>query len=139
MGASIDVATSALQTVMASGMSHTFTVPLFANSLPAVQVTSSTSCPMGSPTGAFCGSYTLIVPASNPSVGTISAGTVTFTAPASGDVLYTVEADATNPTSNAAICSPSSQTTSKDSNNMPLKVTPGAMVSAARIDFSACM
>ena len=71
-------------------------------------------------------------------MGTIAAGKVTFTAPATGDVLYTVEADATNPTSNAAMCSPSSQTTSKDSTNMPLKVTPGATTNAAPIDFSGC-
>ena len=138
-GASIDATLSALQTVTISSASHTFTVPPFQK--PAsltIQVSSGSSCPMGSPTGAFCGSYSLIVPASNPSVGTVSAGKVTYTAPASGDVLYTVEADATNPTSNAVICSPSSQTTSKDLNGMPLKVTPGATTNAARIDFSGC-
>lgn len=140
-GASIDVTLSALQTVMVSGASHTFTVPLFANSNSSVSITSSMSCPMGAPKGAFCGSYTLVVPASNPNVGTFSAGKVTFTAPASGDVLYTVEADATNPTTNAAICSPSSQTVNKDTSTppAPLKVTPGATTTAAEIDFSACM
>ncbi|OLC97106.1 MAG: hypothetical protein AUH86_08270 [Acidobacteria bacterium 13_1_40CM_4_58_4] len=137
-GASIDATVSALQTVTVSSTSHTFTVPLFPTSNSSIQVNSGTSCATGSPAGAFCGSYTLVVPASNPNVGTISAGKVTFTAPASGDVLYTVEADATNPTSNAAICSPASQTTSKDSTNMPLKVTPGATTNAARIDFSGC-
>lgn len=138
-GAKIDATVSALQTVMVSSMSHTFTVPpLQKPASLVIQVSSSTSCPMGSPTGAFCGSYSLIVPASNPNVGTISAGKITFTAPASGDVLYTVEADATDPTSNTAICSPSSQTTSKDSNGMPLKVTPGASSNSARIDFSGC-
>jgi len=138
-GAKIDATVSALQTVMVSNMSHTFTVPPFQKPASLViQVSSSTSCPMGSPTGAFCGSYSLIVPASNPNVGTISAGKITFTAPASGDVLYTVEADATNPTSNTAICSPSSQTTSEDSNGMPLRVTPGATTNSARIDFSGC-
>jgi hypothetical protein len=137
-GASIDATVSALQTVMVSGTSHSFTVPLFAGTSSVIQVSSTMSCPMGSPTGAFCASYTLVVPASNPNVGVFAAGKVTFTAPASGDVLYTVEADANNPTSNAAICSPSSQTISKDSNNMPLKVLPGAASSAARIDFSGC-
>jgi uncharacterized protein DUF4382 len=138
-GASIEATVSALQTVTVSGASHTFTVPLFANSNSSISITSSMSCPMGAPKGAFCGSYTLIVPASNPEVGTFSTGKVTFTAPASGDVLYTVEADATNPTTSAAMCSPSSQTTSKDSTNMPLKVTPGATTNAAEIDFSGCM
>lgn len=139
-GASIDVTVSALQTVMASGSSHTFTVPLFANSNSSISITSSTSCPTGAPKGAFCGSYTLIVPASNPEVGTFSAGKVTFTAPASGDVLYSVEADATNPSTSAAMCSPSSITISNDLETppKPLKVTPGATTNAAEIDFSGC-
>ncbi len=139
-GATIDATVSALQTVTVSSMSHTFTVPLFPTSNSSIHVNSGTSCPTGSPTGAFCGSYTLIVPASNPDVGTISAGKVTFTAPASGDVLYTVEADATKPMSSATICSPSSKTTSKDSSTppMPLKVTPGATTTAAELDFTGC-
>lgn len=139
-GATIDADVSALQTVMVSTTSHTFTVPLFANSNAAdIMVTSSTSCPTGAPKSAFCGSYTLVVPASNPAVGTFSAGKTAITAPATGDVLYTVEADATNPTSDAAICSPSSQTISKDSTAMPLKVTAGATTTAAELDFKGCM
>jgi hypothetical protein len=137
-GASIDAAVSALQSVMVSGTSHTFTVPLFPGTNSVIQVTSSISCPMGSPAGAFCAGYSLIVPASNPNVGTFAAGNVTFAAPAVGDVLYTVEADATNSTSSAAICSPASQSISKDLNNQPLKVLPGATTNAARIDFSGC-
>lgn len=139
-GASINVTVSALQTVMVSGASHTITVPLFANSIPSVSLTSSTSCPTTAPKGAFCSSYTLIVPASNPEVGTFSMGKVSFTAPASGDVLYTVEADATNPTTNTTMCSPSSQTASKDTSTppAPLKVTAGATTNAAEIDFSGC-
>src|SRR5437879_9428530 len=91
-GATIDADVSALQSVTVSSTSHAFTVPLFANSNASdVTVTSSTSCPTGAPKGAFCGSYTLIVPASNPTVGTFSAGKTTITPPATGDVLYTVE------------------------------------------------
>jgi Domain of unknown function (DUF4382) len=138
-GASINADVNALQTVTVSSSSHTFTVPLFANSNAAdIAVTSSTSCPTGAPKGAFCGSYTLVVPASNPAVGTFSAGQTTITAPATGDILYTVEADATNPTSDAAMCSPSSETTSKDATVMPLKVTAGATTTAAELDFPGC-
>src|SRR6266571_4376837 len=62
-GATIDADVSALQSVTVSSTSHTFTVPLFPKSNAAdVMVTSSTSCPTGAPKGAFCGSYTLIVP-----------------------------------------------------------------------------
>ena len=141
-GATIDADVSALQSVMVGTTTHTFTVPLFPNSVAAdIMVTSSTSCPTGAPKGAFCGSYTLVVPASSPTVGTFSAGKTTITSPATGDVLYTVEADASNPTSDAAICSPSSQTTSKDSTTptaMPLKVTAGATTTAAELDFTSC-
>src|SRR6266568_160929 len=137
-GATIDADVSALQSVTVSSTSHTFTVPLFAKSSSDVTVTSSTSCPMTAPKGAFCGSYSLVVPASNPTIGTFSAGKTTITSPAAGDVLYTVEADATNPTSGAAMCSPSSQTTSKDSTAMPLKVTAGATTTAAELDFTGC-
>ena len=141
-GASIDVTLSALETVTVSGATHTFTVPLFPNSNSSVTVTSSTPCPAtGSPKGAFCASYSLIVPASNPNVGVFSAGKVTFTAPASGNVLYTVEADATNPTTSAPICSPSSMSTSNNASTPagPLTVTPGATTNAAEIDFSGCV
>lgn len=131
-GAKIDVTLSALQTVMASGASHAFTVPLFANSTSSVTVSSNTACKMGSPAGAFCASYSLVVPASNPNVGTFSAGKVTFTAPASGSVAYSVEADATNPTSGAPTCSMPSPPPQS------LKVTPGATTNAAEIDFSGC-
>ncbi len=138
-GATIDADVSALQSVTVSSTSRTFTVPLFPKSSASdVMVTSSTSCPTGAPKGAFCGSYTLVVPASNPTVGTFSAGKTTITAPATGDVLYTVEADATNPASDAAMCSPSSQTTSKDATAMPLKVTAGATTTAAELDFTGC-
>jgi hypothetical protein len=137
-GASIDAAVSALQSVTVSSTTRTFTVPLFAGSSADVMVTSSMSCPTGAPSGAFCGSYTLIVPASNPTVGTFSAGKTTITAPATGPVAYSVEADATNPASSAAICSPSFQTTSKDSTSTQLAVTPGATTTAAQLDFSGC-
>jgi uncharacterized protein DUF4382 len=138
-GATIDADISALQTVTVSSTGHTFTVPLFTGSMAAdIPVTSSTSCPTGAPKGAFCASYTLVVPASNPAVGTFSAGKTTITAPATGDILYMVEADASNPSSDAAMCTPPSQTTSKDSTAAPLKVTPGATTTAAEIDFTGC-
>ncbi len=138
-GASIDADVSALQSVTVSSTSHTFTVPLFPKSTSAgIMVTASTTCPMTAPKGAFCGSYSLVVPASNPTIGTFSAGKTTITPPATGDVLYTIEADATNPTSGATMCAPSSQTTSKDSTAMPLKVTAGATTTAAELDFTGC-
>jgi uncharacterized protein DUF4382 len=140
VGASIDATVSALQSVTVSGTMHTFTVPLFTGSSADVMVTSSTMPTSGTtcPTGAFCGNYTLVVPASNPTVGTFSAGKTTITSPAPSPVPYSVEADATNPTSGAAICTMPSQTTSKDSTAAQLAVTPGATTTAAQIDFTGC-
>src|SRR2546429_4544036 len=45
--------------------------------------------------------YMLVVPASNPSVAVFAAGGLTFSAPASGDVLFTVDAQAAVPMSGA--------------------------------------
>jgi hypothetical protein len=143
-GASIDANISAFQTVTLSGGGlRQITIPLehtaSQTSTPLVAVTSSASCPGGSPTGAFCAQYTLVVPASNTSVGSFSAGSVTFTAPPGGDVLYSVEAQATVPmTSNTPICSPPTQTTKLDGSALPLKVTPGATTTVKRLDFSGC-
>jgi hypothetical protein len=72
-------------------------------------------------------------------VGSFSAGKITFSPPASGNVLYSVEADATKPMSGgAAICSMPSQMTSLDALGMVLKVTAGAAVTAKEIDFAGC-
>lgn len=140
-GANIDVTTSALQTISISGGAmRPVTIPLLAGSTPNIAVESATPCPAtGTPMGAFCAQYTLVVPASNPDVGTFSAGKITFTPPASGDVLFSVEADATKPMSGGvAICRSSSLTTNLDANGMPLRVTAGATTNARELDFTGC-
>jgi hypothetical protein len=143
-GAQIDAAMSALQTVsLSGGGSRQFTIPLeqtsTQQSTPTLAVQSSTTCPAGSPTGAFCAQYTLVVPASNPNRGDFSGGKITYTAPPSGDVLYTVEVQAFKPMSGGtALCTPSTQTTNQDTSSMPLKVSAGATVNAKRLDFSGC-
>jgi len=141
VGANIDVSTSALQSVSPSGGgARPVTIPLLQGSASNIAVQSATPCPaMGSPMGAFCAQYTLVAPASNPNVGSFSAGKITFSPPASGNVLYSVEADVTKPMSGGAtICSMPSQTTNLDTNGMTLKVTAGATTSAKEIDFAGC-
>jgi hypothetical protein len=141
VGANIDVSTSALQSVsLSGGAPRSVTIPLLQGSTSNIAVQSATPCPAtGSPIGAFCAQYTLIVPASNPNVGSFSAGKITFSPPASGDVLYGVEADATKPMSGGAtICSQSSLTTNLDKNGMPLQVTAGATTIAKEVDFAGC-
>jgi len=140
-GANIDVTTSALQSVsLSGGAMRPVTIPLLQGSISNIAVQSATPCPAtGSPIGAFCAQYTLIVTASNPNVGSFSAGKITFSPPASGNVFYSVEADATKPMSGgAAICSMPSQTTNLDTNGMTLKVAAGATTNAKEIDFTGC-
>jgi hypothetical protein len=140
-GANIDESTSALQSVtLSGGVSRLVTIPLLQGSTSNIAVQSATACPAtGSPIGAFCAQYTLVVPASNPSVGSFSAGKITISPPASGNVLFTVEADATRPMSGgAAICSPSSLTTNVNAGGTPLNVTAGATATAKELDFASC-
>jgi hypothetical protein len=139
-GANIDLAAVALQNVPVSGGgTRPITIPLLTGSNPNVAVESATPCPATSPKGAFCAQYTLVVPASNPEVGSFFAGKITFTSPASGDVLFPVEGDATKPMSGgASICSPSSLTTNQDTTGMPLKLTAGATTTAKELDFAGC-
>jgi hypothetical protein len=135
------VSTSALESVsLSGGATRPVTIPLLQGSASNIAVQSATPCPAtGSPKGAFCAQYTLVVPASNPNVGSFSVGKITFSPPASGDVLYSVEADASKPMSGgAAICSPSSVTTNMDTTSMPLKVTAGAITAAKEVDFAGC-
>lgn len=140
-GASIDAAVSALQTVTVSGSTaRPVTTPLLQGSTGNIAVESATPCPAsGVPQGAFCAQYTLVVPASNPMVGTFSAGKIAFSQPAGGDVAYSVSAIAAKPLSGGApICSPSSLTTSQDTSSMPLKVMAGVTTTAKEIDFAGC-
>lgn len=145
-GADVDVSFAALQSIsLSGGGTLQIAAPLLNTSLqsstPSVAVQSSTPCQGGTPAGAFCAQYALVVPASNPSVGTFVSGTATsFAAPAAGAVLYSVQAQASKPMSGgAAFCSPSTQTTSVNSSSMPLQVTPGTKVTAKELDFSVCM
>src|SRR4029077_11157870 len=68
-------------------------------STEAISVESNTNCPVGAPANSNCAQYTLVVPASNPNVGIFSSSGVSYTPPASGDVLFTVDAQAFVPLS----------------------------------------
>jgi Domain of unknown function (DUF4382) len=148
--AQIDVSLSALQVITVSGgatralnipletISATATSPEVDSTSP-ISVSSATNCPAGSPANANCSQYSLVVPASNPNVGVFASGSVTYTAPVAGDVLYTVDAIASAPMSGGTLsCSPSEMSTSTNINGMPLKVLPAATTQVARIDFSGC-
>jgi hypothetical protein len=153
-GASVaiaDVTLAALQMVTPGGSlaSRQITVPLESinavgatpavDSTGTISVEASTSCPMGAPMNSNCAQYTLVVPASNPNVGVFSSSGVTYTAPASGDVLFTVDAQAFAPMSGGTKdCMPSEIPTSKDDAGLALKAIAATTTKVARIDFSGC-
>ena len=104
---SVDVQLSALQSVSGTGFGPLLvTIPLFTNSTPNL-ATQSGACPANTE----CASYNLIVPASNPQAGIFSSSPRTsYTQPAGGSVLYSVEAQAFVPMSGGlSDCSPSDQ------------------------------
>src|SRR5579859_3828733 len=148
--ATADVAFAALQGVTPSGLTaRQISVPLESikaiaatpavSSTDAVSVESTTNCPTGAPANANCAQYTLVVPASNPNVGVFSSSGVSYTAPASGDVLFTVDAKAFVPLSGSTKdCTPPENTSSKDTNSQPLKAIAATTTNVARIDFSGC-
>src|SRR6266567_7514046 len=81
-GATVDVSLAALQSInVSSSVTRQLTIPLqntqataatpAVTSTGLISITDSKNCPMGSPTGANCAQYTLVVPASNPSVGVV--------------------------------------------------------------------
>ncbi len=149
--ATADVTLAALQTVSSGGTSASrqITIPLESiqaigatpavDSTESISVEANTNCPTGSPLNANCKQYTLVVPASNPNVGVFSSSGVSYTAPASGDVLFTVDAQAFVPMSGGtADCTPPEVPAAKDTMGQPLKVTAATTTNVARIDFSGC-
>jgi hypothetical protein len=155
-GATAEVTVAALQTInVSASATRQLTIPLqntqatattpAVMSMGLISITDSTTCPMGSPTGANCAQYTLVVPASNPSVGVLAPGGFTFSTPAGGDVLFRVDANAfvpmTAPVNGGKTdCTPSETVTSTDGSTppQPLKVTPATTTSVARTDFTGC-
>jgi hypothetical protein len=150
-GGLIDVSLSALQAAPTSATtSIQITIPLqtipTTNATPEVDstglisVSDSTNCPAGAPAKANCAQYTLVVPASNPSVGIFSTSGFTYSVPATGDVLFTVDARAAVPLSGGTPdCTPSEQMAAKDSTSLPLKALPATTTAVAEIDFSTCL
>jgi hypothetical protein len=148
--AAVDVTLAALQSVSPGGSMAVkqMTIPLESiqavgatpavDSTESISVDSNTNCPVGSPANTNCAPYTLVVPASNPNVGVFTSSGVNYTAPASGSVLFTVDARASVPMIGGKDCMPPEMTAAKDANGQPLSVTAATTTSVARIDFGGC-
>lgn len=83
-----DVRFTALQAASAGLL---VTIPLFGSSTPFLVTTGASSC--ASPDVA-CGNYNLVVPASNPQIGTFGAPPISYQPPVSGPVNYQIAAAA---------------------------------------------
>jgi hypothetical protein len=138
----IDAAVTAQQPVTISGGGTLMmAIPALPGSKSNISVdsTSASTCSSIGVSGANCAGYTLIVPASNPEVGTFSGGTVTYTPPAGGNVAYLVRADAFAPGGGGATaCSPTTLTTTLNSTTAPLVVTAGTTTQVQELDFTGC-
>src|SRR2546428_2771880 len=134
-GTAADPSLSPLQAI---GNSMFITVPLAQQS--AATATLTTAAVASCPPSTDCVSYTLSVPAANPSIGTFnSGGNQTPAAPALTEVDYTVGANAFIPGSaGQADCSPSNMQTSVTDTNATLSVTAGTPVTAATLGFTGC-
>src|SRR2546425_12011894 len=134
-GTAADLSASALQAI---GNSMFITVPLAQQS--AATATLTTAAGASCPPSTDCVSYTLSVPAANPSIGTFnSGGNQTPAAPALTEVDYTVGANAFIPGSaGQAGCSPSNMQTSVTGTKANLSVAAGAPLTAGPLCFSRC-
>jgi Domain of unknown function (DUF4382) len=134
---SADLSLSALQSIMVNGSNVMITTPLAQQSAATATITTAGgSCPMNTD----CATYTLSVPAANPSVGAFSSsGNQTPAPPEPGTVNYTMDANAFVPGSpGVPDCSPSNLQTSLTGTNAPLTVTAGSPVTVATLAFTGC-
>ncbi len=132
-GTAVDASLAAWQKVSLGGSTVNVIIPLALQSAVVVPVTteSNASCPSGT----FCKSYTMVLPAANPAVGTFDASGTKYVA-GTGEIDYFVNAVATQPPPapvNTLDCSPSSLTVG------PIVITPGTSpVTAPVIAFTGC-
>ena len=133
----VDLSLSALQPITVNSATVLITVPLAqqSSSMLSLVTEADVSCPVNTD----CVSYTLAVPAANPSVGAFVAGNQTPAPPAGGAVSYTVDANALVPGSaGVSDCNPSNLQTSNTVGSTPLTVLPGGPVTAATLAFTGC-
>jgi len=130
-----DVSLSALQPITSSVM---VAIPLAGQSATMANLT--TAAGSTCPTNTDCASYTLSIPALNPSVGAfVASASQKPAAPAAGPVNYTIDAFAfTTDATSTPDCSPTELKTNLTSTNTPLTVTSGTSSTAATLAFVGC-
>src|SRR5215469_16068031 len=130
-----DTSISVLQPINSSLM---VTIPLAGQSASMANLT--TAAGMTCPAKTDCASYTVSVPALNPSVGAFVSGpSQKPAAPAAGPAAYTIDAQAfTTDGTSTPDCSPSGIETSSTTTNTALTVSAGMSSTAATLAFSGC-
>jgi Domain of unknown function (DUF4382) len=128
VGTVADLAVSALQSI---GNSMFITVPLAQQS--AATATLTTAAGASCPASTDCASYTLSVPAANPSIGPFTSGNQTPAAPPAPPVDYTVDVQAFIPGSAGQ-----HDCNSPDMQTSPVSVSAGSTVAAGTLDFTGC-
>lgn len=133
-GTAADITLSALEPITGGTL---VTIPLVQQGSATVNV--STAADVSCPAGTDCVSYTLAVPAANPSVGAFSSGGTTYTQDTINPVKYTVDALAFVPLSGGtADCSPSEVQVNTLSGGGDLVVTAGGTATATTLAFTGC-
>jgi hypothetical protein len=138
VGVPVDLVASALEPVQVSASQFMVTIPLALQSMATAVLT--TTAGSGCPINTDCVSYTLAVPAQNPSVGAFSnSGRQQTAPPAPVPVIYAIDAQTVIPASGGTPdCNPSQLQTTTTSSNGPLVVTAGGMVTASTLAFTGC-
>jgi hypothetical protein len=137
-GTAADLSLSALQPITVNSSTVLITTPLAQQS--AATKTLATAPDASCPANTDCASYTVSVPAMNPSVGAFStSGDQTPAPPVTGEVDYTVDALAFAPGSaSTPDCSPSDMHTNQTNTSAPLAVIAGNSLTAATLAFTGC-
>ena len=138
--ASIDASVAALQPIsLGGGLIRSVVIPAEGASTTGISLDSATACSPSAPPHTNCAPYTLIEPASNPSVGIFSAGKISFAAPAAGAVPYSIRANAFAPMmGSTTICTQPSIFVTLDSIGNPLQALPNSTTVPKEIDFTGC-
>jgi hypothetical protein len=133
-GTVADITLSALQPITGGTL---VTIPLVQQGSATVNTT--TAVDVSCPAGTDCVSYTLMVPAANPSVGAFSSGGTTYTQDIVNPVKFTVDAQAFVPLSGGtADCAPSELLVNTLSGGGDLVVTAGGTATATTAAFTGC-
>ena len=137
-GTVADISLSVLQPISVMSSTVLVTIPLAAQSGATASLT--TAAAASCPAKTDCASYTLSVPAANPSVATFStSGSQKPAPPSAGPVDYSVDASAFVPGGSGTLdCNPSELQTSSTMNNMALTVAAGTSVTAKTLAFAGC-